>query len=276
MRGREGKIEKSSQTPLQVRTNYGIMLLFSFGGIGFAGASLPKGRERKTRRGAGKSRCDMADESKGKVQVHFLEKGEKAPEGAAVYDSYCDSGHGWLKVAMSELVALNVAVDITPFSYVSEDAKGRKWAYLEEDCDAGTFLRAKGGEVCLRSHHTDGHSVIRRYPSYAVTRDMVAAMPKEIVEAKVSVLEQDAHEVGFDAVRKLGDALAEDENGGRSALDCALDELDAIAYDPKRGKCLVFRYEESRRRWLLFTNTSNGRVCDNINDLKAAYAKMAA
>lgn len=219
----------------------------------------------------------MADTTNGKSNIHWLNKGEKAPNGAAVYDSYSDSGHGWLKVALSELVALNIAVEITEYSYMSEDAKGRKWAYLEEDCDAGTFLRAKGGDIYLRSHNADGHSVIRRYPSYSVTRDMVESMPKEIVDAKVSVLEQDAHIVGFDSVRKLGEYCADDEGKTEnSALDCALEELDTIAYDPKRGKCLIFRYEECRRRWLLFTNTSNGRVCDNINDLKAAYAKFAA
>lgn len=47
-----------------------------------------------------------------------------------------DAGHGWLRVSRDDIRRLNIASQITGFSYLSKDA------YLEEDCDAGTFIRA--------------------------------------------------------------------------------------------------------------------------------------
>jgi hypothetical protein len=55
------------------------------------------------------------------------------------YAFYTDPSHGWLKVLIEEIVQLGIARDISSFSYVSPD---RKWAYLEEDMDAQTYIRA--------------------------------------------------------------------------------------------------------------------------------------
>ena len=48
-----------------------------------------------------------------------------------------DAGHAWLAVKTKELAELNIADKITEFSYI----KGAT-VYLEEDCDARTFINA--------------------------------------------------------------------------------------------------------------------------------------
>ena len=48
-----------------------------------------------------------------------------------------DPGHGWLEVPKSLLVELEIQDKITDYSY----EKGTM-AYLEEDCDMATFMRA--------------------------------------------------------------------------------------------------------------------------------------
>lgn len=53
------------------------------------------------------------------------------------YRWHDDPGHGWLEVSELELRDLGIADEITAYSYRRE---GR--VYLEEDQDAGTFLRA--------------------------------------------------------------------------------------------------------------------------------------
>lgn len=56
------------------------------------------------------------------------------------YIFYEDPGHGWLRVPRAELAALGIERAITPYSYANEEH-----AYLEEDCDAVTFVAAKAG-----------------------------------------------------------------------------------------------------------------------------------
>lgn len=51
-----------------------------------------------------------------------------------------DPGHGWLEVPILELAQLGIAADISSCSYISA---GMTHVYLEEDCDAGVFFRAK-------------------------------------------------------------------------------------------------------------------------------------
>ena len=78
---------------------------------------------------------------------------------------YGDPGHGWLAVKTAELVDLGIAGDISTYSY----QKGKS-AYLEEDSDAGKYIRAmaaRGTTVVLMEKHIDGRSPIRSYPSYA-------------------------------------------------------------------------------------------------------------
>ena len=48
-----------------------------------------------------------------------------------------DSGHGWLEVPIALCRELGLAHAITGYSYCKGDN-----LYLEEDCDAGTFVKA--------------------------------------------------------------------------------------------------------------------------------------
>jgi hypothetical protein len=60
-----------------------------------------------------------------------------------------DPGHGWLKVPMMDLMVSGVMGKITSYSYYTRDH-----AYLEEDCDAGTFidaLRSQGKTVNFKT-----------------------------------------------------------------------------------------------------------------------------
>ena len=50
---------------------------------------------------------------------------------------YSDPGHGWAKVSLKMLVMLSITDKISPYSYI----RG-KFAYLEEDLDAGIVVYA--------------------------------------------------------------------------------------------------------------------------------------
>ena len=79
-------------------------------------------------------------------------------------DVYFDPGHGWLKVKKDELVKLGIADKITAYSY-----ERGEYAYLEEDCDAGTYitaLRKLGIECKMKHHYGEKRSRIRNYDSY--------------------------------------------------------------------------------------------------------------
>lgn len=81
------------------------------------------------------------------------------------FDFYSDPGHGWLKVPVSLLEKLGIAGKITSYSYLRGD-----FAYLEEDCDVGTFIsaykEATGDYPKCRPHIADKSSRIRSYLSY--------------------------------------------------------------------------------------------------------------
>lgn len=74
-----------------------------------------------------------------------------------------DSGHGWLKVPHSELRRLGIADSISPCSYSNGD-----YAYLEEDLDAGVFIKAMGGidNVPYEFDYHDGQCYVRNYKGY--------------------------------------------------------------------------------------------------------------
>lgn len=77
---------------------------------------------------------------------------------------HSDPGHGWLAVKMSELKMLGIETQISSYSYV----KG-KTVYLEEDCDAGVFIKAakaKGFTVEVQSGKQRDRSPIRSFQSY--------------------------------------------------------------------------------------------------------------
>ena len=56
-----------------------------------------------------------------------------------VYNFLADAGHGWLEVSLQELKDLNLIHKISNYSYINGPN-----AYLEEDCDLGTFVEALG------------------------------------------------------------------------------------------------------------------------------------
>ncbi len=77
---------------------------------------------------------------------------------------HSDAGHGWLAVKLADLKMLGIEADITDFSYV----KG-KTAYLEEDKDANTYIRAmkaKGIDVVVRQGPPRDRSPIRSFKRY--------------------------------------------------------------------------------------------------------------
>lgn len=89
-------------------------------------------------------------------------KAESKPLGT--YEYHTDPGHGWLKVPMKEIEELGLK--ISEFSYQDGD-----FGYLEEDLDAGTFMRAYkekyGTDPEHTTHHSDNWSHIRemrRFP----------------------------------------------------------------------------------------------------------------
>jgi len=75
---------------------------------------------------------------------------------------FSDPGHGWLRVQRAKLQQLGIEEKITPYSY----QRGR-WAYLEEDCDAGTFIeamRAAGWRFIIKQRNcAHNYSTIREY-----------------------------------------------------------------------------------------------------------------
>ena len=74
-----------------------------------------------------------------------------------------DPGHGWLEVQVSELRDLGIFDKITHYSY----RKGGT-AYLEEDCDAPTYLKAQRARGVTVEHVTiqQDPTPIRNYPSF--------------------------------------------------------------------------------------------------------------
>lgn len=56
-----------------------------------------------------------------------------------------DPGHGWLAVPFKALRDSGVAEQVSSYSYVGSARRGYVgYALLEEDCDAGLYLQAKG------------------------------------------------------------------------------------------------------------------------------------
>jgi hypothetical protein len=99
------------------------------------------------------------------VMINFFQPASNATEGANIYTFYEDPGHGWLAVQAAELVELGIAGDITPWSYLNGDV-----AYLEEDCDLSTFIRAKEARnqvVFYRRVHQE-NTPIRNFDGFKV------------------------------------------------------------------------------------------------------------
>ncbi len=79
---------------------------------------------------------------------------------------FIDPGHGWVAVPVELLKALRIHKQITPYSYISRSGKT---AYLEEDVDATTFIRAwerLGTKYRSVTRYADNGSSIRHLPGY--------------------------------------------------------------------------------------------------------------
>ena len=91
------------------------------------------------------------------------------------YTFHTDPGHGWIQVEMSELERLNIAGDISHYSY-----RRGSTAFLEEDCDATRFHNAKlaAGENYTATDLNVNHShKIRSYRPYTVPEPKLGRTP---------------------------------------------------------------------------------------------------
>ena len=56
-----------------------------------------------------------------------------------------DPGHGWLRVPLVDIAALEIESDISACSFIDTRIEPRRsggFAYLEEDCDCAVFVQA--------------------------------------------------------------------------------------------------------------------------------------
>lgn len=84
----------------------------------------------------------------------------------AKYQVYNDAAHGWVKVPVKRLIELGIEQEITKWSYLSKDGR---YAFLEEDQDATTFVDAaiaQGETPTFRDNYSYKSSKIRNYPNY--------------------------------------------------------------------------------------------------------------
>ena len=85
---------------------------------------------------------------------------------AQKYDYLQDPGHGWVQVTIAEIDTLGIRQYISAYSYM-DAANGL--AYLEEDCDASIFIRAKeqrGEAFAFRDVHTNDDAACRSLPRF--------------------------------------------------------------------------------------------------------------
>lgn len=79
---------------------------------------------------------------------------------------YTDPSHGWAKVSLKELSRLNILDKISSYSYIHKNGLN---AYLEEDVDLSTYLKAlddKGIKFRMIEKNANKSSKIRSYARY--------------------------------------------------------------------------------------------------------------
>lgn len=73
---------------------------------------------------------------------------------------YSDAGHGWLEVSLADLEDVGLTLqEFSPYSYRSGDT-----LFLEEDCDAGVFIKqykSRIGEFSYKERDHGDRSGIR-------------------------------------------------------------------------------------------------------------------
>lgn len=84
---------------------------------------------------------------------------------------HSDPGHGWLEVSLAELARVGLAPsDFSAYSYQHRDK-----VYLEEDCDATTFVmtyeKRVGAFECITEHLSYDHWIRRLRRIELVTDD---------------------------------------------------------------------------------------------------------
>ena len=88
-----------------------------------------------------------------------------------IFHFYSDPQHAWLKVARKKVESLGIAARISSCSFQRGD-----WVYLEEDCDAGIFIKAwkdSGKTVTFREHSSNKSSRLRNYDRYVNTTNQI-------------------------------------------------------------------------------------------------------
>ena len=86
---------------------------------------------------------------------------------------YTDPSHGWAKVTLKELLKLDIIDKISSYSYIHKNGLN---AYLEEDCDLSTYLKAldsKGIKYKFKTLHTNKSSKIRSYSRYTLGHNYI-------------------------------------------------------------------------------------------------------
>lgn len=81
---------------------------------------------------------------------------------------YTDPSHGWAKVTLKELLKLDIIDKISSYSYIH---KNGLYAYLEEDCDLSTYMKALDDQSIkykIINYHTNKSSKIRSYNRYTL------------------------------------------------------------------------------------------------------------
>lgn len=97
-----------------------------------------------------------------------------------VYTYYQNPDHGWVRVPLAEL--RDLGFQPSTYSYVDGP-----WAYLEEDCDAPAWIKARAAAGCpvaretLREVHQNGESHIRDMARY--TPDLAVQTMTRLLKA---------------------------------------------------------------------------------------------
>jgi hypothetical protein len=102
---------------------------------------------------------------------------------------YTDPSHGWAKVTLKELLKLNIADKISTYSYIRSNEK-YSYAYLEEDCDLSTYLKAlddKGVKFRIIEKHTNKSSKIRSYSRYTLGHNYINPFYKSDLPIDVNI-----------------------------------------------------------------------------------------
>ena len=105
---------------------------------------------------------------------------------------YTDPAHGWAKVSLTELFNLEIHDKISTYSYIRSNAK-YSYAYLEEDCDLSTYLKAldaKGIQYKFKTLHTNKSSKIRSYNRYTLGHNYINPFYKsdKLIEVNLNLL----------------------------------------------------------------------------------------